>query len=135
MSYAVRERQSEGWLLFSAVILITNGIMRVIEALWAFDKDDEITDRLQVLLFDDDLTAYGWLWLAVGVLLIAAGFGVMSGAQWARWFGIVMASFAAISAMLWIYQFPIWSLLSVLVAVCVMYGLTTYGGPENIEPR
>jgi hypothetical protein len=133
MSYVERERRGEGWLLFSAVVLITGGVMRVIDALWAFDKDDEVGERLQVLLWDDNLAAYGWLWLIVGVLLIVAGFGVMTGSQMARWFGIVMASLAAISAMLWIYAFPIWSLLSVLIAVMVIYALTTYGGRDTVS--
>jgi hypothetical protein len=133
MSYVERERRGEGWLLFSAVVLITGGVMRVIDALWAFDKDDEVGERLQVLLWDDNLAAYGWLWLIVGVLLVVAGFGVMTGSQMARWFGIVMASLAAISAMLWIYAFPIWSLLSVLVAVMVIYALTTYGGRDTVS--
>ncbi len=128
MAYPASQRRGEGWLLFSAVVMITAGIMRILDALWAFDKDDEISEELQVVLWEDDLAAYGWLWLAVGVLLIAAGLGVLSGAEWARWFGIVMAALGAISAFLWIYVFPIWSLVGALVAFAVIYGLATYGG-------
>jgi len=133
MSYAVQERRGEGWLLFSSVVLITAGIMRVIDAFWAFDKDDEIGENLQVLLWEDNLAAYGWLWLIVGVLLIAAGFGVLSGSEWARWFGIGMAAIAAISSFLWIYAFPIWSLVGSLVAFLVIYGLATYGGRTTTD--
>jgi len=128
MSYPVQERRGEGWLLFSAVVMITGGIMRVLDALWAFDKDDEISEPLQVLVWDDNLAAYGWLWLIVGVLLIVAGFGVLSGSEWARWFGIVMASIAAVSSFLWIYEFPIWALVGSLIGFLVVYGLATYGG-------
>jgi hypothetical protein len=128
MSYAVRERQGEGWLLFAAIVLMTAGVMRIFDAFWAFDKDDELTANLQVLLFDDSLDAYGWIWLVVGVLLIAAGFGVLGGSQSARWFGIFVAAISAISAFLWIYAFPIWSLVSVLISVGVIYALATYGG-------
>jgi hypothetical protein len=131
MSYATQERRGAGWLVFASVVLITGGIMRVIDALWAFDKDDEIGENLQVLLFDDNLAAYGWLWLAVGILLIAAGFGVLSGSEWSRWFGIAMASFSAIASMLWIYEFPIWSLVGVVISIMVIYGLVTYGGREG----
>jgi hypothetical protein len=130
MSYAVGERRGEGWLLFSAVVLITYGIMRVLDAIWAFDKDDELNQDLQVILWDDSLTAYGWLWLIVGVLLIVAGFGVLSRNQWARWFGVAMASIAAISSFLWIYAFPIWSLVGTFIAFLVIYGLASYGGRE-----
>lgn len=128
MAYPASQRRGEGWLLFSAVVMITAGIMRILDALWAFDKDDEISEELQVVLWEDGLAAYGWLWLAVGVLLIAAGLGVLSGAEWARWFGIVVAALGAISAFLWIYVFPIWSLVGALVAFAVIYGLATYGG-------
>jgi hypothetical protein len=131
MSYAAQERRGGGWLLFAAVVMITAGIMRVLDALWAFDKDDEVSDRLQVILWDDNLAAYGWLWLVVGVLLIVAGLGVLSGSEWARWFGIAMASIAAISSFLWIYEFPIWSLVGTLIALSVVYGLATYGGRDG----
>jgi hypothetical protein len=116
--------------MFAAVVLVTGGIMRVIDALWAFDKDDEIGEGLQVLLWEDNLTAYGWLWLIIGILLIVAGFGVLSGSEAARWFGIAMASIAAITSFLWIYAFPIWSLVGTLIAFAVLYALATYGGRE-----
>ena len=132
MSYSQREPQGTGWLLFSSIVLITAGIMRVFDAFWAFDKDDEIGENLQVLLFDDNLAAYGWLWLIVGVLLIAAGFGVGTGSEWARWFGIVMAAFGAITSFLWIYQYPIWSLLATLICLLVIYGLASYGGRDPV---
>lgn len=84
-----------------------------------------------MLLFEKDLAAYGWLWLVVGGLLIAAGIGVLRGSQVARWFGIVVAAFAAISATLWIYQFPISSLAYVVLAVLVIHGLTVDGFAEE----
>ena len=77
---------------------------------------------------DDSLDAYGWIWLVVGALLVVAGFGVLSGSQAARWFGIFMAAISAISAFLWIYAFPIWSLVGVLISIGVMYALAAYGG-------
>lgn len=129
MSYAVRPREGAGWVTFASIVLMTAGIMRIFDAFWAFDKDDEITENTQLLLFDEDLNTYGWIWLIIGALLVLAGFGVLSGAQWARWFGIGMAAIALISAFLWIYAFPIWSLVGVVIAMSVIYGLATYGGP------
>jgi hypothetical protein len=125
MSTTARAHRTTGWTVFAAVVLITSGVMRLLDALWAFDKNDEVGEDLQVLVFEKDLAAYGWLWLVVGGLLIAAGIGVLRGSLWARWFGIAVAAFAAISAMLWIYQFPIWSLLYVSIAVLVILALTS----------
>lgn len=128
MAAPARVRTGDGWLLFSAVILVTGGVIRIFDAFWAFDKGDDFDETVETVLFNHDLTAYGWVWLIMGLLLIAAGFGVLSGAQWARWFGIIVASLAAISSMLWIYVYPIWALVGVIIAFCVIYGLSTYGG-------
>jgi hypothetical protein len=131
MSTPARPRTGEGWLLFSAIILVTGGVIRIFDAFWAFDKDDDLAGDVQAVVFNEDLTAYGWLWLIMGILMIAAGFGVLSRAQWARWFGIIVSSIAAITAMFWIYAYPIWSLVYVLIAFLVIYGLATYGGDTD----
>ena len=128
MSYPVQERRGEGWLLFASVVLITAGVMHVLDAFWAFDKDDELGENLQVVVWDDNLAAYGWLWLIIGVLLILAGIGVWRGSEWARWFGIGMAAISAITSFLWIYAFPIWALVSSMISFLVIYALAAYGG-------
>jgi hypothetical protein len=133
MSYAQPVRQGTGWLLFSSVLMIGAGVMRILDGLWAFSKDDEISKPIQTLFWDNNLDAYGWLWLIVGILLVAAGFSLLNGAQWARWFGIFAASVAAISAMTWIYAYPIWSFVSILIAILVIYGLTMYGGRDAVD--
>jgi hypothetical protein len=114
--------------------MIVSGIMRVIDAFWAFDQHDE-RGELEVLLWEDNLNAYGWMWLTVGVLLIIAGFGVLSGSEWARWFGVFMAAVGAISSFLWIYEFPIWSLVAIIIAFSVIYGLVTEGGRDVSRTR
>ena len=94
----------------------------------SFDKDDELGENLQVVVWDDNLAAYGWLWLIIGVLLILAGIGVWRGSEWARWFGIGMAAISAITSFLWIYAFPIWALVSSMISFLVIYALAAYGG-------
>ncbi len=118
-----------GWLLFSAVVLVTAGVMRIFDAFWAFDHDDETAKNL--LFFKDNLTAYGWFWLALGVLMIAAGISILNGSEWARWFGVFVGALGAIAAMTWIYAFPIWSLVGILIGLSVVYGLTMYGGEQE----
>ena len=129
MSQRTSVSDGSGWLLFSAVVLITAGIMRIFDAFWAFDRDDE-TGELQTWLFKDSLSTYGWFWLILGILLIVAGFAIINGSEWARWFGIFVAAFAAVSAMTWIYAYPVWSMVSTLIGLLVVYGLTMYGGSE-----
>jgi hypothetical protein len=132
MSYVQPARQGAGWILFASVLMIGAGVMRIFDGFWAFSKNDDVKN-IQTVFWDDNLAAYGWVWLTVGVLLVVAGFALLNGAQWARWFGVFAASVAAISAMTWIYAYPIWSFVSILIAVLAIYGLTMYGGRETTD--
>src|SRR5271166_6739757 len=62
-----------GWLTFSAVVLIIAGIMRVIDAIWAFQYHGAVPGNLQGALLGHSLATYGWIWLIIGIILIAAG--------------------------------------------------------------
>jgi hypothetical protein len=125
-------REGEGWILFAGVMLLTSGIFKIFDALWAFKYDDEVSDQVQTIFFERDLASYGWLWLFVGIVLIAAGVAVIGGAQWARWIGIIAASVAMIAYFPWIYFQPFWAMISMTMAFLVIYGLAVYGG-EPVE--
>jgi len=127
------------WLTFSAVILIIAGILRVIDAIWAFSYHGALPDGLQGALLGHSLTTYGWIWLIAGVILIASGallFGPSDrpSAEIARWVGIIAASLGAISAIFVMPYYPVWSLLYIIVAVMVVYGLVAGYGKRTENP-
>ena len=120
-----------GWLVFSAIVLIIAGIMRVVDAIWAFTYKGTLPASLQNALLGHSLASYGWVWLVVGVILVAAGVLVMGpssqpSAEVSRWIGIVGAALAAISASLWVPYYPVWSLIYIGIAILVVYGLTAH---------
>jgi hypothetical protein len=120
-----------GWLTFSAVVLIIAGIMRVIDAIWAFSYHGALPDGLQGALLGHSLATYGWIWLLIGVILIAAGVLVLGpsdqpSAEISRWVGIIAASLAAISAIFVMPYYPVWALLYIAIAVLVIYGLSAH---------
>ena len=119
------------WLAFAAALLAVSGVFKILDALWAFKYDDERSEEVQTVLFERDLTSWGWVWLVVGVVLIATGFAVVTGAEWARWVGIVAASLAMITFLPWIYYQPLWTVLSVTLAVLVIYALAAHGGSRS----
>ena len=120
-----------GWLTFSAIVLIIAGIMRLLDAIWAFRYNGPVADGLHDALFGYSLTTYGWVWLIVAAILIAAGLLVLSpsahlAADTARWVGVAAAVIAAITAMTWVPYYPIWSLVYVAIAIAVIYGLSAH---------
>ena len=124
-----------GWLTFSAVVLITAGIMRVIDAIWAFGYHGSIPDGLRGALLGHSLATYGWIWLIIGAILIAAGVLVLGpsdrpSAEVSRWVGIVAASLGAISAMFVVPYYPVWSFIYIAIAILVIYGLSAHYGEQ-----
>ncbi len=109
-------QRAVGWLAFAGTLLVVSGVFKILDALWAFKYDDEVPEDVQTVLFENDLASWGWVWLGTGIVLIAAGIAVVSGAQWARWVGIVAASVAAMLFLPWIYYQPLWTILSVGLA-------------------
>ena len=124
-----------GWLTFSAVVLIVAGIMRVMDAIWAFGYHGALPNGLQDALLGHSLTTYGWIWLIIGIILIAGGVLVLGpsnrpSAEISRWVGIVAAALAAISAVFVMPYYPVWSLIYIAIAVLVIYGLAARYGEQ-----
>ena len=87
-----------GWLLFAATILGIAGIMRIFDGIWAFRFDGDVPDQLESALLGTSLSTYGWVWIIVGVVLIASSFAVLNRSQFARWIGIIAGALLAITA-------------------------------------
>ncbi len=122
------EERGYGWLFFSGTILGLTGIMRIIDSIWAFTYKGTLPENLKDGVLGDSLKTYGWVWLGVGAILLIASFMVVTRSQIARWFGIIAAGLAAISAITWMPYFPVWSLVYIGLAVAVVYGLAAHGG-------
>jgi hypothetical protein len=129
-----REERRSGWLFFAGSVMGLAGLMRIVDAIWAFNYDGPVPRRLQDGIIGDDLDNYAWLWLGVGILLLVCSFLILERSQVARWVGLFAAAVAAITAMTWMPYYPIWSLLYVGIAVLVFYALARYGGPEPVAP-
>ena len=120
--------RSSGWLQFASIVLIVAGIMRILDAIWAWRYNGVLPDEFQKAVLGNDLDTYGWLWLIVGIVLILAGVAVTRRSQWARWIGILAGAILTITAIAWMPFYPVWSLVYIFVGIFVIYGLATHGG-------
>jgi hypothetical protein len=125
-------RQGTGWLLFAGVMLVLAGVTGALDGLWAIFNGDEQVAAIgdNVILWDDNLEVWGWVYLIGGIVVMLAGFGVVSGAEWARMVGILVAALWIVVRIPWVFAFPIAALIGILLAVLVIYGLAVYGGQE-----
>ena len=122
-----------GWLVFAAVVLVVVGFFNAVLGITMIAGDEiYVTARDSGTVVVGNVTGWGWVLLVIGVLEVFAGFGVLTRSQLARWFGIVMATLAALGNIPVIFgRHPIYSFVVVLLAVLVIYGLAQYGGRER----
>jgi len=116
-----------GWLLFAATVLGLAGVMRIIDALWAFNYKGGLPHRLQDGVLGDNIKTYAWVYLIVGAILLVASFLVVVRSQVGRWVGYFAATLGGLSAATWMPYYPVWSLTYVGIAVVTFYALARYG--------
>ena len=92
------QSNGEGWLIFAGIVLMTAGVMRFFDAIWAWTYNGPLPDNLQQTLLGRSLTTYGWVWLFVAIILFGSGAAVIVRSQFARWIGIAAAAIGAITA-------------------------------------
>lgn len=126
------EARGEGWLFFAGTVLGLAGIMRIFDGIWALRYDGALPDGLRDAVLGHDVDTYGWLWIAVGVLLILVSFGIIARSQLSRWIGYIAAVVLGVSATFWLPYYPVWSLIYVAIAVLVFYALARYGSRDSI---
>jgi hypothetical protein len=119
-----------GWVLFAWIVLLTAGIMAIIDGIVALGSSAFWTTWMGYghrVVFGS-LHTWGWIVLILGVLEILAAASVWKGGAYGRWFGIIIASHAMIHWMFWIPIMPFWALVATTLAFLVIYALAVYGG-------
>jgi hypothetical protein len=117
-------RPGHGWIVFAGIMMIISGAMNVLDGLWALDHDKTPVDSL---LYSSSLTGWGWFYLIVGIVLIGVGIGILRGASWALWAGVFAAAIGVLLQMLWVFAYPITSLVLMGVDILVIYALLVHG--------
>jgi hypothetical protein len=116
-----------GWIMFASVLMILAGVMNAVQGLIAIVNDDWVVWGNRADLYID-LTAWGWVHFLLGIVLLLAGIGVLSGNILARSVAVVVAGVSIVANFLWLPAYPVWALTIIAVDVFVIYALTAHGG-------
>jgi hypothetical protein len=115
-----------GAISFAAAIMIVLGFFQIIAGLTAI-FDDDFYVVTQNYVFDLDPTAWGWIHLILGLVVLFAGFGLFAGAAWAGIVALTLAMITAVVNFFAIPYYPFWALLVIALAVWVIWALTRPG--------
>ena len=115
---------AQGLILFAAVMMFVGGGFQAIAGLAAIFENEFYTVTPNYVL-EFDVTAWGWIHLLLGVIVVFAGYGLLSGQTWARVVGIVLASVSALVNFAFIPYYPFWSLTIIALDVFIIWALAT----------
>ena len=116
-----------GWVVFASFIMIMLGFFQAIEGLVAIFNNGFYAVGRRGLVVNVDYTVWGWVHLILGVLVLVAGIGVLSGNVAARALGVILAGLSAVVNLAFISAYPVWCTIIIAVDVLVIYALTVHG--------
>ena len=116
-----------GWIAFAGVMMVLLGAFHVLQGLVAVFRDEYYLVSSSGLILNVDYTAWGWIHIIGGVVLVAAGFFVFTGNVVARTIGVVVAMLSAILNIAFLSAYPIWSALMIGFNVLAIWALTVHG--------
>ncbi|MFG2820875.1 hypothetical protein ACGFX4_15785 [Kitasatospora sp. NPDC048365] len=111
-----------GLTVFAAVMLVIGGTLELLQGISAIAKDDLVVVTRDYT-FSFSTSAWGWIHLILGIVIVLAGLALFSGAVWARVVGIVVAALSMIANFLWLPHYPVWSVVLIAVDAFVIWAL------------
>lgn len=124
--YVDWEDRGSGWLAFSGVILLIAGALNVIEGIAAISNSRFFVHDTSYVF--GSLKTWGWIIVCIGAIQVAAGVGIFTRNQLARWTGVIILSFGAIAELLMMPAYPFYSLALFGANIVAVYGLIVAGG-------
>jgi hypothetical protein len=124
-----------GWTFFAAFMMIMIGVFHAIAGFAAILEDEFLavvpavgtTASGDAYFLQFDATTWGWIHLILGIVILLAGFGLFTGAVWARTVGVILAVLSAIVGFAWMPWYPVWGMVFIAISIAVIWALTAHG--------
>jgi hypothetical protein len=116
-----------GWIAFAGMIMVMLGTFHIIQGLVALFNDEYYLVGKSGLIVNMDFTAWGWVHLIGGAIVLAAGLCVFAGQIWARTVGVIVALVSAVVNLGFLAAYPLWSMMMIALDVVVILALTVHG--------
>ncbi|HEY2868695.1 MAG TPA: hypothetical protein VGJ11_04265 [Gaiellales bacterium] len=118
--------QPSGWAVGGAVFagasMLLVGVFHFIEGLVAIINDNFFVVGAHYT-FNLDTTAWGWIHLIIGAVILLVGLALLAGQSWAFYTGILLALLSAVANFFFIPYYPVWSIVVIAIDVFVVWSL------------
>jgi hypothetical protein len=115
-----REPITSGLLSLAGFLISIVGFFNIVDGLTSLTKRNfYLVPSSKLLIFD--FTAWGWIWIIVGILQILVGASILARRTWARTAGIVFMLLAVAGQFAFMNAFPLWSMVIIAVSLVAIY--------------
>jgi hypothetical protein len=114
-----------GWITFAGVMALIAGAYNALSGIGALADDETLAAQATEVLYGIDLSAWGWLWLLVGILQLVAGGLILARNALGLVLGVTIAATSALLTVFIIFVFPLWAIAVIAIDVLILYGLLT----------
>lgn len=121
-----RTAWAAGGSVFAGMMLLIGGVIAVLEGIVGIADDAVYVRTRGAYAYKFDVTAWGWIHLVLGVIAVAVGYGLLTGAPWARYAGIAIAGLSLIANFMFLPYQPVWSVIMIGIDTFVIWALATY---------
>lgn len=121
----------DGAAAFAGVLLLINGVLGVLVGIAAIAKDTVYATTLHYV-YTFNITAWGWINLALGAILGLVGLGIIAEMAWAQWAGIMIAAVSLALQFIFLPYYPIWALIAIALDVLVIWALLMHSPHTEI---
>jgi hypothetical protein len=119
-----------GGLAFAATVMLLIGTFQIIAGLVAI-IDDEFYVVTRNYTFELDTSAWGWIHLLIGILLVGCGWALFARRTWAIVATVVLAGLSAVANFFFIPYYPFWAILLIALNIWVIWSVTRPGMPQH----
>ena len=120
-----------GGITFAGTMMVLIGFFQVLAGLVAI-FNDEFYVVARNYTFDLDVSAWGWIHLLIGAVILATGFGLFARSTWAGVTAIFLAMLSAIANFFFIPYYPFWSIVVIALNVWVIWAVTRPGALDEV---
>jgi hypothetical protein len=120
-----------GWVSFAAVMLMFVGVFDIVQGIIAL-ADDDFAVAISGGLLVFNVTAWGWVHVIGGAILLVVGIGLASGQWWARVVGVIVAALNALAQLTIMPSYPFWATLMIALNVVVIYAIVVHGQEAKV---
>ncbi|MEU0220324.1 hypothetical protein ABZ281_37010 [Streptomyces sp. NPDC006265] len=113
-----------GLMIFAAVMLMIAGILGIMRGISAI-AEDQVFVSTPNYVFSFNLTGWGWIHLALGVVAVLVSVGLFQASTWARVLGVGIAGLVLIANFLSLPAYPVWSVVMIALTAFIIWALCT----------